>query len=59
MKIEDIKKGEFVRLKLSGKTYTKQGFDRSSKKYELNDYEGASDYKYVKKGTLMFVGFEY
>ena len=57
--VEKIKNGEYVRIQLNGKTYTKQKFDRENKKYELQGQDDIGNFKYVKKGTLLWVGFEY
>lgn len=57
--VEKIKKGEFVRLQLNGSTYRKGEFDRYNKAYALENYNDISNFKYVKKGKLLWVGFEF
>lgn len=58
--VENIIIGEFVRLKAnSKKTYTRNKFCQINQAYELSNYEDISDFKYVKKGTHLFIGFDY
>ena len=64
MKIEDVPVGEYVRkLRRDGtpytQTFTREKFCRFTKKYELNGEWDASYNTYVKKGTLVLVGFTY
>jgi|TARA_R100000655_G_scaffold66217_1_gene104690 hypothetical protein len=60
VKIENVKKGEFVRRKLDAKTtFTKQGYCRFEKKYQLDDYEDINRCIYLTKGTDVYVGFDY
>ena len=58
--IETVKKGTYVKKKADSKKFYKAaGFDNSSKKYLLDDEDDISRQISVKKGTMVFVGFEY
>jgi hypothetical protein len=59
-KVEDIKKGEFVKRKADAKKVYKRGsYDASSKRYSLLDVEDISSEIFVKRGTTLFIGFTY
>jgi hypothetical protein len=58
--LKDVPQGEFVRRKLDSKiTYTRAEYDRSLKKYCLDDYADISRQVLLKGSTLVWVGFEY
>lgn len=62
--VESLKVGEYVQRVGKGgtpmsKVYRRAEYDREQKKYCLNDTEDASRCIYVKKGTLLNVGFTY
>lgn len=58
--VELIKEGEFVKRKADAKmVYTRGHYDRATKTYSLNDHSNACREIFVKKGTLLFVGFSY
>lgn len=64
VKVEDIRKGEFVkRLDKSGepraKVFIRGDFDRSTGKYSLTDAEDVNREVLVPKGAVLFVGFTY
>ena len=64
MPIEQVPIGEFVRkIRKDGepmqKVFTRQEFCRWEKKYQLDDEEDISRCVYLKKGTLVAVGFTY
>jgi len=64
MKIENVPMGEFIRkVKKGGEpmqaVFTRQAFCRYEKKYQLNAEDDISRCVYLKKGTLVQVGFEY
>jgi hypothetical protein len=53
-------KGEFVKRKADAKkVYRVDGYNREAKRYELTDTEDACRTILVKKGTLLFAGFDY
>ena len=57
VKIENVKKGDFVRRKADAKTtYTAGGYCR---RYILDDWADISRSVYIKKGTEVFVGFDF
>jgi len=59
VKIETVKKGDFV-IVGSGKTvYVYEGYSRENKKYQLQSFENNNKQRYLKKGTLVSVGFTY
>ena len=56
--VQKIPYGEFVQKKFcSSKYYTRGNYDRSSKKFELQDYYDISRYVNVKSGTLLYYDF--
>lgn len=60
MPVESIQIGEFVRRKEGAKaTYRRGEYCKSTKRYALDDYNDASRQVWVRKGTLLFVGFDY
>ncbi len=64
MPVEKIASGEFVRRiskdgSVQETTYVRGDFDRSSKRYSLTDFNDVNREVFVKKGTLLFVGFTY
>ena len=60
VKIENVKKGDFVRRKPDAKTtFTKGDYCRFEKKYELGDWGDISRSVYLKKGTVVYVGFTF
>lgn len=63
-RVEDIKKGEFVRRIINGKpsakTYQRGDYCRQSKKYQLIDCDDIyGNGFFVKKGTALHIGFNY
>lgn len=60
VKIEDCAKGEYIKRKADAKTvYIRGDYDRASKSYSLIDTEDMNREIFVKRGKLVFVGFEY
>ena len=60
IKIENVKKGDFVRRKADAKTtYTAGGYCRYERRYILNDWADISRSIDIKKGTEVFSGFEF
>ena len=59
VEIEKVKKGDFVRMPSGKKVYIFKGYDRSLRKYELQDYWDISNFKYIKKGTKIEIGFDF
>jgi hypothetical protein len=58
--VEKIKNGEYVRRSESTqKTYIRNGYDSSSKRYTLTDCDDINRFITVKKGTALFIGFTY
>jgi len=58
--VESIKRGEFVRRKADAvKTYQRGEYDKTSKRYSLVDCDDMNREVFVKRGTLLFVGFSY
>lgn len=58
--VESIKRGEYVRRKADAtKTYVRGAYDPTSKRYSLEDVDDVSREVFVKKGTVLFVGFSY
>jgi hypothetical protein len=65
MKVEDIKQGETVsRIRKDGsimkKIFLRGEYNRSAKRYELQNYEDINEYVLVKKGTeLKLIDYYY
>jgi hypothetical protein len=53
IKIEDLKKGDYFTKLNSKKVFERGSFCRTNKKYECTDVEDISNFKYIKKGTLI------
>lgn len=59
-KIEDLKKGEYFKLKATSKeVYQAEGYCRQNKKYTGSAESDISKFTYKKKGTLVETDFEY
>jgi hypothetical protein len=60
MQVESIAKGEYVRRKVDAtKTYRRGDYDRSTKRFSLIDCDDHCREIFVKRGTVLFVGFTY
>lgn len=58
--VETIKLGEFVKRKAdANKVYKRGVYDAGSKRYALGDTDDISREIWVKKGTILFIGFDY
>lgn len=62
--IENVKKGElFTRKNIETpnekQVFTADGFCRSSKKYTGTRYSDVCDQVYIKKGTTVYIDFEF
>lgn len=57
--IEKVKKGDFFRPLKVKKVYIQKGYDRMNKKYEVQDFNDISNFKYLKKGTKVIIGFTF
>ncbi len=59
-KIEDVKRGDFIRRKPdSHKTYTRDRYCRFEKKYICGDWEDINREILLKRGTVVYIGFEF
>lgn len=55
-----IAKGEFVKRKADAKkVYILAGYDRSEKRWQLDDWDDCSRCIYVKSETPLFFGFDF
>lgn len=60
VKIEDCAKGEFIKRKEDAKTvYVRGDYDRASKSYSLTDTNDMNREIFIKRGKMVFIGFEY
>jgi DNA repair protein RadC len=57
--IENVKNGEFIRLRKGGEVFINKGYDRENKGYEIYSYEDSGKTKILKKGRKVFIGFTY
>jgi hypothetical protein len=59
-KIEDLKKGEFFKLKPdSSVVYVRGIYIRETKRYESSKFDDINSFTYKKKGTIVYVGFDF
>lgn len=59
-KVETLKIGEYVKRKPdANKVYKRGAYDAYSKRYALEDTEEMNREIWVKRGTVLFVGFTY
>lgn len=59
-KVQDLKQGEYVKRRLdSPVVYIRKGYDRSTKRYTLQDTSDSSKEFYVKRDTVLHHGFTY
>lgn len=60
MQLKDVKQGEYIRLQPdSNKTYIRKEYDRSTKRYAVQDFDDISRYRYLKGSTEVHVGFTF
>ena len=61
VKIETIKtKREFIRRKADSKTtFITGGYCRFNKAYEITDWNNINKTMYLKKGTIVYIDFEF
>ena len=60
MKVENIKRGEFVRRKPDSKRVFVRGpYCRTSRRYALEAWDDISAVVYVRRGTDLVTGFEF
>ncbi len=58
--VQTIKPGEYVKRTADAKKVYKRGaYDASTKRYSLTDCEDMNREIFVKRGTVLFVGFTY
>ena len=58
--VSEVTKGEFVRRKPDSKvTFTRGEYNRSFKRYCLDDWDDISRQIMLKGSTLVWVGFEF
>jgi hypothetical protein len=59
-RLKDLPKGEFIKKTPgSKKVYRKGDYDRSSKRFQLDDYNDISNAVYVKGSAEVWAGFSY
>ena len=60
MKLKDVKRGEYIRLKPdSKKTYVRDHYDRSTKKYAIYDFNDVNRERFLKGTTEVHVDFTF
>jgi hypothetical protein len=58
--IESLKKDEFFKVKQDSQiVYVKDNYNRELKKYDSFKFEDICSFRSFKKGTLVFVDFEF
>lgn len=58
--INKLKEGDFFKLKESSKTvYVRKGYCRSSRRYVGGQWEDISEARYLPKGKLVFIDFDF
>ena len=60
VEINKVKKGEFIKLSESAKeVWIANGYCRTNKRYEINSYSDISKFRYLSKGRLVVIDFEF
>jgi hypothetical protein len=60
VKIENVKQGEYLKRKPhANKVYTRSVYDRFAKRYACDDTDDCSREVFLKKGTIVYIGFTY
>lgn len=60
IEIEKLKKGDFFKRKEGAKDiFVFDGYNRSTKKYSSYKYEDINSFMEFKKGTKVFINFEF
>lgn len=60
VKIQDVKIGDLFRMKPEAKTvFQRNEFSRDNKKYMASDWDDINRTKYIKKDTIVFIGFTF
>jgi hypothetical protein len=58
--VENVKQGDYVKRKFDAKgVFFRMGYDREMKAYRLDSCDDISKSVWVKKGTVLVVGFTY
>lgn len=58
--IENIKVGEYFKKKPDGKTvYIRDKYVQGMKKYECYKFDDVNDLCYLKKGSVVYIGFTF
>jgi hypothetical protein len=57
--LKNVKKGDLVRLTIGGRVYIKTGYDRSTKRYELTQWDDASAAFYYRPERKCYIGFTF
>lgn len=58
--IENVKKGEFIkRIAYGSKVHIRGEYDRTTKRYRCDDWDDISRDIQLKKGTIVYVDFEF
>ena len=55
--IEEVKKGDYFRMKETSPVYVADGYNRSTKKYSSYRIDNISTFKELKKGTIVITDF--
>jgi hypothetical protein len=60
MQLKDVKQGEYIRLKPdSKKTYIRLDYDRSTKRFAVQDFDNINYFRYLKGTTEVHVDFTF
>ena len=57
--VESIARGEFVRRKADGKVFIRGEYDRATRRFSLEDANDIGREVFVKRGTVLHIGFDY
>jgi hypothetical protein len=58
-KIENVKIGDFFKLKENGAVYVRDSYNQFTKKYSSHRFDDISNFKELKKGTVVIVDFTF
>jgi hypothetical protein len=60
VKIEECKKGEYIKRKPEAKTvFKREHYDAATKSYCLSDCDDMNREIFLKRGTIVYIDFEY
>lgn len=59
MKLKELKKGDFFKLKPNGRVYVRDSYNRSTKKYDYYDFDDVNRWHDAKGDKEVIVDFNF